>query len=51
MSYSIVEGVAENEEVSYCPYCGTYTELENKSLGKNKCNECNKKFYVIEDEE
>lgn len=51
MSYSIVEGVADNEEVLYCPYCGTYTELENMGQGMNRCNNCNKFFYVIEDEE
>lgn len=51
MSYSIVEGVANNDEVIYCPFCGTYENMENKSQGKNKCKECNKVFYVIEDEE
>jgi ribosomal protein L37AE/L43A len=50
MSYSIVEGVAENEEIEYCPYCGSI-KVDFKGDGAIKCNKCERKFYVVEDDE
>lgn len=48
--YSIVEGVAENREVEYCPFCGSEGGFILKSDGKVECSECERKFYVIEDD-
>ena len=36
-------------EAIYCPFCGG--EIYNRSVdGSNTCEECQKRFYVVEDE-
>lgn len=47
MSYSIVEGVAENEDIECCPYCGANIGTFHGN-GMVSCNSCDRKFFVID---
>lgn len=48
MSYSIVTGVAENEEIKYCPYCGATAGLTHKGNGMTACSGCDRDYFVID---
>lgn len=49
MSYGFVSGLADNDEVSYCPKCGEHVYTSHGD-GSVTC-ECGYKFYVIEKEQ
>lgn len=50
--YGHVEGYAENDDVKFCPYCGSEM-LTKKVFGSSYCenSECGKEFYVIENDD
>lgn len=49
MMYGIITGLADTDDVNYCPKCG---ESIWSSNGDGSCEcECGFKFYVIEHED
>lgn len=50
MAYGIIEGITDNSDIEYCPFCGEEIGIKYGD-GTAKCDSCGRRFGVVEDDE